>query len=127
MKYYISKKVDYSYDAAVKKVTELLKDHGFGVLTQIDVKETLKKKIDIDFKRYIILGACNPHFAHKALLAEDKLGALLPCNVIVVEQKDGIEVCAINPKTMMGQMDNPKLEKIAEEVSKSFDHIFKQL
>ncbi|MCP4551803.1 MAG: DUF302 domain-containing protein [Bacteroidetes bacterium] len=127
MKYYISKKVDCSYDTAVKKVTELLKDHGFGVLTQIDVKETLKKKIDIDFKRYIILGACNPHFAHKALLAEDKLGALLPCNVIVIEQKDGIEVCAINPKTMMSQMDNPKLEEIAEEVSKSFDHIFKQL
>lgn len=127
MKYYISKKVDYSFDLAVEKVTELLKEHGFGILTQIDIKETLKKKIDVDFKQYIILGACNPHFAHKALLAEDKLGTLLPCNVIIIEQEDGIEVCAIDPKTMMSQMDNPKLEIIADEVGKSFCQIFEEL
>lgn len=127
MKYYISKMVDYSFDLAVEKVTELLKEHGFGILTQIDIKETLKKKIDVDFKQYIILGACNPHFAHKALLAEDKLGTLLPCNVIIIEQEDGIEVCAIDPKTMMSQMDNPKLEIIADEVGKSFCQIFEEL
>lgn len=127
MKYYISKMVDYSFDLAVEKVTELLKEHGFGILTQIDIKETLKKKIDVDFKQYIILGACNPHFAHKALLAEDKLGTLLPCNVIIIEQEDGIEVCAIDPKTMMSQMDNPKLEIIADEVGKSFYQIFEEL
>lgn len=127
MKYYISKKVDYSFERAVEKVTELLKEHGFGILTQIDIKETLKKKIDVDFKQYIILGACNPHFAHKALLAEDKLGTLLPCNVIIIEQEDGIEVCAIDPKTMMSQMDNPKLEIIADEVGKSFCQIFEEL
>lgn len=127
MKYYISKKVDYSFELAVEKVTELLKEHGFGILTQIDIKETLKKKIDVDFKQYIILGACNPHFAHKALLTEDKLGTLLPCNVIIIEQEDGIEVCAIDPKTMMSQMDNPKLEIIADEVGKSFCQIFEEL
>lgn len=127
MKYYISKKVDYSFERAVEKVTELLKEHGFGILTQIDIKETLKKKIDVDFKQYIILGACNPHFAHKALLAEDKLGTLLPCNVIIIEQEDGIEVCAIDPKTMMSQMDNPKLEIIADEVGKNFCQIFEEL
>jgi uncharacterized protein (DUF302 family) len=83
MEYFTSKTVNLSYEQAIAKVTELFKDEGFGVLTEIDVKDTLKKKLDVDFKKYKILGACNPNFAHKALQAEDKIGVMLPCNVIV--------------------------------------------
>lgn len=127
MKYYLNKTVNYTFEEAIIKVTALLKDHGFGVLNTIDIKETLKKKIDVDFKRYTILGACNPHSAYKALSLEDKLGVLLPCNIIVIEQDSGIEVCAIDPYSMMGQLGNPDLIPIAEEVNKHFQEIFEKL
>ncbi|PKP35655.1 MAG: hypothetical protein CVU00_01485 [Bacteroidetes bacterium HGW-Bacteroidetes-17] len=127
MKYYINKTVNYTFEEAIERVTALLKEHGFGVLTTIDVKETLKKKIDVDFKRYTILGACNPQSAYKALSLEDKLGVLLPCNVIVIEQDSGIEVCAIDPYSMMGQLGNKELIQIAEEVNKHFQEVFEKL
>jgi len=114
--YYFSTTLDTSFDEAIEKVTAALKDEGFGVLTEIDVRETLKKKIDVDFRPYRILGACNPPFAHQALSAEDKIGTMLPCNVIVQELPDGIEVAAVDPKASMMGIDNPALDEIAEEI-----------
>ncbi len=103
-----------SFDDAVNKVTEELKKYGFGVLTEIDVKKTFKEKLDVDFKKYKILGACNPANAHKALLAEDKIGAMLPCNVIVEEHEDGVvEVFAVDPMASMQAVENDELEPIA--------------
>jgi len=116
--YYFSKTLDISFDAAVAKVTEELKKHGFGILTEINVQETLKKKLDVDFRKYRILGACNPPFAYKALHAEDKIGTMLPCNVIVQERPEGgeVEVAAVDPIASMQAVDNPALAEIAEEV-----------
>lgn len=117
MKYYFSKKLNTTFDEAIERTTEALKKEGFGVLTEIDVKATLKKKLDIDFRNYRILGACNAPFAHKALLAEDKIGTMLPCNVIVQESDGGsIEVSAIDPVASMQAVDNPKLPEVADEV-----------
>lgn len=119
MSYYISKKVNQNYEDAIQHVTEHLNDEGFGVLTEIDIKKTLKKKLDVDFKKYIILGACNPKFAHQVLLKEDKIGTMLPCNVIVEEHEDGtVEVSAVNPLTSMQAVDNPDLKNIADTVNK---------
>ena len=118
MSYYIAKKVDYSYEEAIQKITAELKEVGFGILTEIDVKETLKKKIDVDFRKYKILGACNPNFAHKALQAEDKIGVLLPCSVIVQEIEEGkSEVAIMNPMEAMSVVINDKLAPIAGEVN----------
>jgi uncharacterized protein (DUF302 family) len=115
--YYFAKTVDLPFDAAVAKVTDALKARGFGVLTTIDVKETLKKKLDVDFRPYTILGACNPPFAHKALQAEDKIGTMLPCNVIVQEIRPGsVEVAAIDPVASMQAVKNPSLAEIAGTV-----------
>jgi len=116
MKYGISKQVSLSYENAVIKATDELKKEGFGVLTTIDVKETLKKKIDIDIPRYIILGACNPPFAHKAIQAEPEIGLLLPCNVIVYEKENAVHVAAFDPQIMGAVIDNPALLPIADEV-----------
>lgn len=122
MSYYKSKIVDLSYEEALEKATEELKKVGFGVLTEIDVKETLKKKIDVDFRKYKILGACNPQFAHKALSVEDKIGALLPCNVVVQETEDGkVEVAIMNPAEAMSVVKNDDLEPIAAEVNKMLE------
>ncbi|MCZ7601838.1 MAG: DUF302 domain-containing protein [Melioribacteraceae bacterium] len=119
MSYYFAKTVDLSFDEAIQKATDELKKVGFGILTEIDVKETLKKKIDVDFRKYKILGACNPHFAHKALSTEDKIGVLLPCNVIVQESEDGkVEVAIMNPAEAMSVVKNEKLEPIASDVNK---------
>ena len=104
------------FDQAVEKVTEELKKEGFGILTDIDVKKTLKKKLNLDFQKYKILGACNPPFAHKALQAENKIGLMLPCNVVVQETSDHeIEVAAIDPIASMLAVENPKLKEVAEE------------
>jgi uncharacterized protein (DUF302 family) len=104
-------------DEAVDMVTEALKKEGFGVLTDIDVKSTFKKKLDIDFRNYKILGACNPVFARQALEADPQIGLLLPCNVVVQELEDGaIGVSIVNPKTMFKLVKNPTLESMAEEV-----------
>ena len=117
MKYYFSKTLDIPFDEAVTKITDELKREGFGILTDIDVQKTLKSKLDVDFRKYRILGACNPPFAYKALLAEDKIGTMLPCNVIVQETEDGkVEIAAIDPIASMQAIDNPSLEEIAAQV-----------
>ncbi len=117
MKYYHAKTLkNVSFDEAIQKITDALKEEGFGILTEIDVKETMKKKLDEDFRPYKILGACNPPFAHKALIAEDKIGAMLPCNVIVQQVGEGIEVAAVDPVASMQAVANEDLEKIALEI-----------
>ncbi len=117
-KYGFSRKLDIPYEQAVEKTTAALKEEGFGVLTEIDVKATLKKKLDVDFRRYVILGACNPPFAHKALAAELEIGLLLPCNVIVYETEDGGSVVsAMNPMAALGVVDNPAMNEIAAQVT----------
>jgi uncharacterized protein (DUF302 family) len=117
MTYYFSKSLKMPFERAVSHVTEALAAKGFGVLTTIDVRATMKKKLDIDFRPYTILGACNPQFAHKALEAEDKIGAMLPCNVVIQETGAGeVEVFAVDPVASMAAVDNPKLEPIAGEV-----------
>ncbi len=118
MSYYFNKVlIGKSFDDAIELVTAELKNEGFGILTEIDVKETLKKKIDVDFKKYKILGACNPHFAHKALTSEDKIGVLLPCNVIVEEHENGeVEVSVVDPIASMGAVENEALGSLAQEV-----------
>ncbi len=117
--YYFSKIIETDFDSAIERVTALLKEHGFGVLTEIDVKATMKKKLDVDFRNYKILGACNPAFAHKALTAEDKIGTMLPCNVIVQEPEPGkVEIAAVDPIASMQAVGNEKLGEIASEVQK---------
>jgi uncharacterized protein (DUF302 family) len=124
MSYYFSKTIKASFEEAINRVTEELKKEGFGVLTEIDVKETLKKKLGVDFHPYKILGACNPPFAYQALQAEDKMGLMLPCNVIVQEISKGmVEVAAINPVSAMKGIDNPKLAKIAEKVREKLSKV----
>lgn len=118
MNYYHSKLlVNVTFDEAIEKVTESLKAEGFGILTEIDIKATLKKKLDVDFYNYVILGACNPPFAYKALLAEDKIGTMLPCNVIVQEKVAGqVEVAAVDPVASMQAIENKELHDIAKEI-----------
>lgn len=117
MSYYYSKIIDDGFENVLRKTEVALKQEGFGILTEIDVKETLKKKLDVDFKKYKILGACNPPYAYKALQAEDKIGTMLPCNVIVIEQSaNQIEVAAVNPISSMQAVHNEDLLKIAEEI-----------
>jgi uncharacterized protein (DUF302 family) len=118
MQYYIAKTVSGGFPAIVERVIEVLKIEGFGVLTEIDVKATMKKKLDIDFRDYRILGACNPPLAHQALTADDKIGTMLPCNVIVQDLGGGqIEVAAINLAISMERVGNPTLNEIAESVT----------
>jgi len=116
MKYGLSKKVNLSYEEAIEKVTEELKKEGFGILTVIDVKATLKKKLDVGVDKYIILGACNPGFAHQALQIEGELGLLLPCNTIVYEKEGEVFVSIMNPEIMSSVVDNEKLVGIANDV-----------
>lgn len=117
MEYYFSKTLNESFDNAIQKVTDALKAEGFGILTEIDIKATLKKKLDVDFYNYKILGACNPPFAYKALLAEDKIGTMLPCNVIVQEKVPGqVEVSAVDPAASMQAIENKDLQDIATEI-----------
>ncbi len=128
MSYYFSKIINEDFDKAIEKVTEKLKEEGFGVLTEIDVKATLKKKLDVDFKKYKILGACNPPFAYKALQAEDKIGIMLPCNVVVEENNDGkVEVSAVDPIASMQAVKNESLGSVAEEVRNKLKKVIDQL
>lgn len=128
MSYYFNKILKGDFDQVIDKVTDELKKVGFGILTEIDVKETLKKKLDVDFKKYRILGACNPPYAHKALQAEDKIGTMLPCNVIVQEVEAGvIEVAAVNPMASMQAVENDALKKIAQEITLKLENIIKKL
>ena len=129
MSYYFTTTLkDISFNQAIEKVTEELKKEGFGVLTEIDVKETLKKKIDVDFRKYKILGACNPHFAHQALSKEKKIGVFLPCNVVVEENDNKeIEITAVDPIASMQAAENDQLEGIAEEVKEKLKNVISRL
>ncbi len=117
MSYYFDKTVAMDFDGAVNLVKERLKEEGFGVLTEIDIKETMRKKLDKEFRNYKILGACNPPFAYQALLAEDKIGTMLPCNVIVQELADNkIEIAAVDPIASMQAIPNSNLASIASQI-----------
>jgi uncharacterized protein (DUF302 family) len=128
MSYYFNKTVNMSFDEAIDKVTKELKKEGFGILTEIDVKAALKKKINVDFRKYRILGACNPAYAHKALLAEDKIGIMLPCNVVVQETEDGkVEVAAIDPVASMQSVKNDSLGEIATLIQSKLKQVIANL
>ena len=129
MNFYFSKKVtNQNFEEAIENVTEALKVEGFGILTVIDVKETFKKRLDVDFKKYIILGACNPLFAHKALLQEEKAGVFLPCNVIIVEQENGdVEVSAVDPVASFSPVTNKNVEIIAIEIQQKLKSVIESL
>jgi uncharacterized protein (DUF302 family) len=117
MSYHFSKRIDVPFDQAVPRVIEALKREGFGVLTDIDVKATMKAKLGEEFRPYRILGACNPQLAHRALMLEDKIGTMLPCNVIVQQHADGVvEVSAVDPVASMQAIENPGLAEVANEV-----------
>jgi uncharacterized protein (DUF302 family) len=126
--YYFNKTLNTSFDDAVAKVITELEKKGFGVLTEIDVSGALKKKLDVDFKKYRILGTCNPPFAYEALQLEDKIGTMLPCNVIVQEISAGVvEVAAIDPIASMQAIDNPKLRSVAEQVQAMLKKVIQAL
>lgn len=128
MNYYYNTIVNGSFESIEAKVIELLKNEGFGVLTQIDMQQTLKKKLDVDFKKYKILGACNPPFAYKALQVEDKIGTMLPCNIIIQElSPNNIEVSAVNPLITMQTVSNETLKVIAYEVSVKLENIINNI
>ena len=129
MNFYFSKKVtNQNFEEAIENVTEALKVEGFGILTLIDVKETFKKKLDVDFKKYIILGACNPSFAHKALLHEDKIGVFLPCNIVIEEHENGeVEVSAVDPAASLSPVKNKNIESIASEIQQKLKSIIESL
>lgn len=117
MEYYLNKTTDYQFDEAIDKITMALKDVGFGILTEIDMKTTLKNKLDVDRRPYKILGACNPKFANAALGIEEKIGILLPCNVTVMEREDGkVDVSIMDPAVAMSIVENPDLEHLANDV-----------
>ena len=118
MSYNISKKVEGSFDDTVNKVTEELKKEGFGIISEIDLKEKFKEKLNVDFRNYKILGACNPALAFKAIQQEDKIGTMLPCNILIQEHENGeVEVSAINPLASIGAVNNESLQSIAAEVT----------
>jgi uncharacterized protein (DUF302 family) len=128
MAYYFLTIIPGEFEAAVSKVTEALGKEGFGVLAEIDIKATLKKKLDVDFYNYKILGACNPSFAYRALQVEDKIGTMLPCNVIIQEREPGkIEVSAVDPMASMQAIENPALKNIAEEVRQKLQRVIEGL
>lgn len=128
MSYHFSKKVKGSFEEAVEKTTETLKEEGFGVLSDIDIKATLKKKLDVNFRNYRILGACNPPLAHKALTAEEHIGLMLPCNVIVQEHENGeVEVSAIDPIASMQAVKNDSLGEVAQKVQGLLKKVIEKL
>ena len=127
-KYYFGKTVEMAFDDAIVRVTEELKKEGFGVLTEVDIQATLKKKLDVDFRPYKILGACNPPFAYKALQAEQNIGLLLPCNVIVQDAGNGkTEIAAIDPLVSMSRVENPALEPVAMEIKAKLQRVIENL
>ena len=128
MEYYFSKMLDVSFDEAVKQTNEALKTEGFGVISEINMHDKLKEKLGVDFKRYKILGACNPPYAYKALQAEDKIGTMMPCNVLVIEQEQNkIEIAAVNPLASMQAITNPSLGNIALEVTNKLKKVIDNL
>ncbi len=128
MNYYFSKKLTTNFEDAIEKVTAALKEEGFGILTEIDVKATMKKKLDVDFPPYRILGACNAPFAYQALQAEDKIGTMLPCNVIVRQTgKNEVEIAAVDPIASMQAVENEKLGEIAVQVRSKLQKVIEGL
>ena len=128
MSYYFSTILSQSFDESIEKVTEALKEEGFGILTEIDVKETFKKKLDVDFRKYRILGACNPGLAHKAIQSESRIGTMLPCNVIVQELEDGrTEISAVDPVASMQAVENTELGSVATEVRNKLKSVIQNL
>lgn len=128
MEYYFSKTLGTSFDEAIQKTIEALKTEGFGIISEINIHEKLKEKLNVDFRRYKILGACNPPYAYKALQAEDKIGTMLPCNVIVQELSESrIEVAAVNPIASMMAIQNPALAGIAQEITTKLQAVIKAL
>ena len=128
MAYHFSKTLELSFEEAIERVTNVLKEEGFGILTEIDVKNTLKKKLGVDFRKYKILGACNPPLAYQALQAENKIGAMLPCNVIVQEKEDGkTEVSAVDPVASMQAIQNEGLGEIASGVRVKLKKVIESL
>lgn len=128
MTYYIATSLDGSFEAAIARVEAALKDEGFGVLTRIDVRETMKAKLDKDFRPYVILGACNPTLAYEALQLEDKVGTMLPCNVVVQQPSEGkIEVAAVDPVASMQAIDNPQLKEAAKTVREKLSRVIASL
>ena len=128
MEYYFSKTLNVTFDEAVKLTTEALKSEGFGVISEINMHEKLKEKLGVDFKRYRILGACNPPLAYKALQAEEKIGTMLPCNVLVIEQgQNETEIAAVNPVASMQAITNPALEDTALEVTNKLKRVINNL
>lgn len=118
MSYYFAKTIEASFEEAVARTREALKAEGFGIITEIDVQQTLKSKIDVDFRPYLILGACNPAMAHEALQIEDKVGTMLPCNVVVQQKTDAsVEIAAIDPVASMQAIGNPALDEKASQVA----------
>lgn len=127
MSYYIAKTVSGAFEDVIARVIEALKKEGFGVLTDIDVSATLKKKIDVDFRPYRILGACNPKMAHGALSIEDKIGVMLPCNVIVQQTNAGVEVAAVDPVASLGRVGDPALDDAAKTVKAALTRVVENL
>jgi uncharacterized protein (DUF302 family) len=128
MAYYFNRILDVSYEEAIRRVTEELKKEGFGILTEIDVKATIKEKLGVDFRPYRILGACNPQFAHRALELEDKIGTMLPCNVIVQQLGEGkIEVAAVDPIASMQAVENAGLAEVARQVQGKLRQVIESL
>jgi uncharacterized protein (DUF302 family) len=127
MSYGFSRTVPLTYERAIERVTEELKKEGFGVLTTIDVKETLKKKLDVDFHKYVILGACNPPFAHQTLQADDQMGLLLPCNVVVQENHGQTSVSVFDPMVMLKVMENEAIRPVAEEVQRRLQRVLQSV
>ncbi len=126
--YYFARTLDWGFDETIEKVTEALQQEGFGILTEIDVRATLKKKLDVDFRNYRILGACNPPFAYQALQAEDKIGVMLPCNVVVQEIDNGkVEVAAVDPIASMQAVGNPQLAEIARLIPGKLKSVIENL
>ena len=128
MEYYFSKTISLTFDEAINLVTEVLKSEGFGIISEIRMNEKLKEKLGVDFKKYTILGACNPSYAYKALQVEDKIGTMLPCNIVVQELSENhIEVAAVNPIASMMAIQNPALVGIAEEVTDKLKAVISRL
>lgn len=127
MSYTFSKITEIEFDEAVLKTTEELKKEGFGILTEINIKETLKNKLDVDFRKYKILGACNPPFAYRALMAEPEIGSMLPCNVIVQETDNGVMISAVDPVASMLAVKNDELGELAAEVSSKLKKVIENI
>jgi uncharacterized protein (DUF302 family) len=127
MNYTISKKLNKDFDGAVQALTAALKSEGFGVITEVDLKEKFKEKLNVDFRRYTIFGACNPALAYEAVQLEPAIGVMLPCNVLVQEGEGGVEISAVNPLNSIGAIDNSRLQSLAKTVSEKLQKVLDSL